>query len=134
MSFLDNLESNLKSLESSEEGKEDAGRQQRARESQLAQARAAAPFAEELKTGPFTAELLRQATRIGYSRRVKVHIAWLGTTLRLEARDRRLELRPTATGVMAAYLEGGQEVRTEPLDLKGSAEELVRKWLVGQST
>jgi hypothetical protein len=129
MSFLDNLESNLKNLESSEEGREDAGRQQRARESQLAQARAAAPFAEELKKGPFTAELLRQATRIGHTQRIKVHIAWLGTTLRLEARERRLELRPAANGVLAVYLEGNQEVRSEPLDLKGSAEELVRNWL-----
>ena len=134
MSFLDNLESNLKNLESSEEGKEEAGRQQRARESQLAQARAAAPFAEELKKGPFTAELLRQATRIGYSQRVKVHIAWLGTTLRLEARERRLELRPTAEGVVAVYLDGNQETRTEPVDLKGNAEDLVRNWLTASSS
>jgi hypothetical protein len=129
MSFLDNLENSLKSLESSEEGKEDRGRQQRARESQQAQARAAAPFAEELKQGPFTAELLKQATRIGHSQRVKVHIAWLGTTLRLEARERRLELRPTEAGVVAVYLEGNREARTEPLDLHGSAEEFARNWL-----
>jgi hypothetical protein len=129
MSFLDNLEDNLKTLESSEEGKEERGRQQRARESQLARAHAAAPFAEELKKGPFTAELLKQATRIGHSQRVKVHIAWLGTTLRLEARERRLELRPTAAGVVAVYLEGNQEGRTEPLDLHGSAEEFARNWL-----
>ena len=129
MSFLDNLENNLKSLESSEEGKEDAQRQQRARERQQADARAAAPFAEELKSGPFAAELLRQAARIGHSQRVKVHVAWLGTTLRMEARERRLELRPTAAGVVAVYIEGNRETRAEPLDLKGSAEELVRNWL-----
>ena len=129
MSFLDNLENSLKNLESSEEGKEERGRQQRERETQLAQARAAAPFAEELKTGQFTAELLKQATRIGHSQRVKVHIAWLGTTLRLEARERRLELRPTAAGVVAVYLEDNREARTEPLDLKGSAEEFARRWL-----
>ena len=58
MSFLDNLENSLKNLESSEEGKEERGRQQRERETQLAQARAAAPFAEELKKGPFTVALL----------------------------------------------------------------------------
>jgi len=129
MSFLDDLENNLKSLESSEEGKEDAARQQRARENERASARAVAPFAEELKKGPFTAELLKQATRIGYSQRVKVHIAWLGTTLRLEARDRRLELRPTAAGVVAVYLEGNRETRIETLDLKANPEELVRNWL-----
>jgi hypothetical protein len=129
MSFLDNLESNLKSLESSEEGKEDKGRQQRARESARANAHAVAPFAEILKKSPYTAELLKQATRIGHSRRLKVHIAWLGTTLRLEARERRLELRPTPDGVLAVYLEGNREIRSQRLDLEGSAEELVRDWL-----
>lgn len=129
MSFLDNLENSLKSLENSEQGKEDAGRQQRARENERANAQAAAPFAEELKKGPFTADLLKHATRLGYNQRVKVHIAWLGATLRLEARERRLELRPTPTGVVAVYLDGTQEPRTEPVDLKSSAEELVRNWL-----
>src|SRR5208337_986981 len=105
MSFLDNLENNLKSLESQEEGKDAAERLQRARDSARASAQAAAPWAEELKKGPFTAELLKQAARIGFSMRTKVHVAWLGTTLRLEARERRLELRPTANGVVAAYLE-----------------------------
>jgi len=129
MSFLDNLENNLKSLESQEEGKESAERSHRAREAQKATAQAAAPWAEELKKGPFTAELLKQAARIGFSLRQKVHVAWLGTTLRLESRDRRLELRPTANGVVAAYLENGTETRTEPLDLRGDAAELVRRWL-----
>jgi len=129
MSFLDNLENNLKSLESSTEGKEDAARQQRARASERANAQAVAPFAEELKKGPFTAELLKQATRIGHSQRVKVHFAWLGTTLRLEARDRRMELRPTSSGVVAVYLEAGQETRSEGVDLAGNPEELVRSWL-----
>src|ERR1035441_7101078 len=105
MSFLDNLENNLKSLESQEEGKGDAERQQRDRENRRASAQAAAPYAEELKKGPYTAELLKQATRIGFGMRLKVHIAWIGTTLRLEAREKRLELRPTESGVVAAYLE-----------------------------
>jgi hypothetical protein len=129
MSFLDNLENNLKSLESQEEGKEAAERSRRTRETERANAQAAAPWAEELKKGPFTAELLKQAARVGFSLRLKVHVAWLGTTLRLEARDRRLELRPTAHGVVAAYLENGVETRSEPLDLKGDAAEFVRGWL-----
>src|ERR1700736_1783468 len=129
MSFLDNLEDNLKNLESSEQGKDDKERQQRARESERARAVAAAPYAEELKKGPYTAELLKQATRVGYSLRVKVHIAWLGSILRLEARDRRLELRPTPSGIVAVYIENNQETRSEPLDLKGKPEELVRNWL-----
>ena len=129
MSFLDNLENNLKSLESQSEGKEAAERQLRARESERAVAQAVAPYAEELKQSPFTSELLIQATRVGHALRTKVHIAWLGNTLRLEARERRLDLRPTAEGIVTAYSEGGREVRTEPLDLQGSPEQLLRDWL-----
>src|ERR1043166_1418511 len=122
MSFLDNLENNLKSLESREEGNESAVQQQRARERDRAQAQAAAPHADALKNGPFTAELLKQAARIGFEKRTKVHVAWLGTTLRLEARERRLELRPTSNGILAVWVEGNQETRSEPLDLKSSQE------------
>ncbi len=129
MSFLDNLENNLKSLESRDEGNESAEQQQRARERDRAAAQASAPYAEELKKGAFTAELLKQSARIGFEKRTKIHVAWLGSTLRLEARDRRLELRPTPSGVMAVYLEEGKEVRAEPLDLKGNAEEFIRGWL-----
>jgi hypothetical protein len=129
MSFLDDLENNLKSLESSEQGKDDAERAQRARESERAQAQAVAPFAEQLQQSPYTAELLTQAARVGFGLRTNVHIAWLGSTLRLEARDKRLELRPTPQGIVAAYIENGQEIRTEACDLNGSAEDLVRRWL-----
>ena len=129
MSFLDNLENNLKSLESTEQGREGAEREHKAREQARAATQAAAPHAEALKKGPFTAELLKQATRVGFAMRTKVHIAWLGSTLRLEARDRRLELRPTASGVVAVYIEGGAEIRTEPVDLSGDAAAFVRGWL-----
>jgi len=129
MSFLDNLENDLKSLESQEESKEDAERRRRERDSQRAGELAIAPYAEELKKGSYTAELLRQAARVGHGMRTKVHIVWLGSTLRLEARDRRLELRPTPGGIVAAYLEGNRETRSVPLDLKGSPEDLVREWL-----
>ena len=129
MSFLDDLENNLKSLESSEQGKDDAERAHRARESERAQSQAVAPFAEQLKKSPFTAELLTQAARVGFSLRTKVHIAWLGSTLRLEARDKRLELRPTSKGIVAGYIENGKETRTDPCDLQGNPEDLVRRWL-----
>jgi hypothetical protein len=92
---------------------------------------AAAPWAERLKNGPYTAELLRQAARVGFSMRTKVFVTWIGTSLRLEARERRLELRPTAEGVVAAYIESGTERRVEPLDLAGDPEQLVRAWLAG---
>ena len=129
MSFLDNLENNLKSLESQEDGKESAQRQHRDRENQRANAKAVAPFAEQLKEGPYTAELLKQTTRVGHSLRTMIRATWLDTTLRLEARDRKLELRPTAAGIAAVYLENNQEVRQQPLDLDGSPELLLRDWL-----
>ncbi|MCL5746453.1 MAG: hypothetical protein M1541_21395 [Acidobacteria bacterium] len=128
MSFLDNLENNLKTLESQDSGAE-LEQQKRQREAQRKQAMAAAPYAEELKSGPYTAELLKQATRAGYKLRTKVHLAWIGTTLRLEARDRRLELRPTADGVIAAFLEDNRETHTRPVDLNGNPEALVNEWL-----
>lgn len=129
MSFLDNLENNLKSLESREEGNASAEQQRRSRERERVEAQAAAPHANELKNGPFTAELLKQAARVGFEKRTKVHIAWLGTTLRLEARDRRVELRPTGSGVQAVYFDNGQETGAEPVDLRGNAEAFVRAWL-----
>lgn len=132
MSFLDNLENNLKSLESREDGQEAADRQQRAREAERAGAQAIAPWAEELKRSPFTAGVLTQAARVGHSLRVKVHVAWLGPMLRLEAREKRLELRPTAGGLVAAYLENGVESRVAPLDLGGDPEQLVRQWLAAE--
>ena len=129
MSFLDNLENNLKSLESSEQARDDAERERKSRDNNRAAVLAAAPHAEALRSGPFTAELLKQATRVGFSLRTKVHVAWLGSTLRLEAREKRLELRPTPEGIVAVYIEDGNEVRTEPVDLNGDAEKLVRNWL-----
>jgi hypothetical protein len=129
MSFLDDLENNLKSLESSEQARDDKEREQRSRELERTRVQASAPFAEELKKGPYTAELLKQAARIGFSLRTKVNVVWLGTTLRLEAREKRLELRPTPQGIVAAYLDNGQEMRIEALDLHGNPEDLVRQWL-----
>ena len=131
MSFLDNLENNLKSLESTGQGREEAEREHKARVGARAEAQAAAPHAEALKKGPFTAELMSQASRIGFSMRTKVHMAWLGATLRLEARERRLELRPTTAGVIAVFIEEGKETGRELVDLAGSAEALVRRWLSG---
>jgi hypothetical protein len=129
VSFLDNLENNLKSLESHEEGNEQARRQQKSRDSARVQAQALAPHAEELKKGPYTAALLSQTVRVGHAFRTKIHIAWIGSTLRLEARGRRLELRPTASGVVTVRIENHQESAPEPLDLKGSPEDLIRSWL-----
>lgn len=127
MSFLDNLESNLKNLESRDE--KESQRDHERREAESKAARAAAPYAEQLRESVFTKELLNRATSLGFAKRVKVHIAWLGTTLRLEAREKKLELRPMPEGVSAVFLENGREMRTEPVDLNGDPERLAREWL-----
>ena len=130
MSFSDNLENDLKNLESREErDPASAVRSRTIARSVRAYALAAAPSAEKLKNGRFTVELLRQATRIGYTLRTKVSIIWLGTTLRLQAREHRLELRPTPDGVMGHYFEGDKEVGKEPVDLAGNAERFAKAWL-----
>jgi hypothetical protein len=126
MSFLDNLENNLKALEGREE--RDPGERRR-RDAEQEQARAAAPWAEKLRTSGYTQELLGRATQAGYRQRTKVHIAWLGSTLRLEARDRKLDLRPTPDGVVAVFLEDSTEVRSQPVNLDGDPAELVEAWL-----
>ena len=129
MSFLDNLESNLKSMESREERRPRNELGGRRRESERARAQASAAHAAELRNSPYTAELIRQATRMGFATRTKIHLAWLGTTLRLEARGHKLELRPTPEGILAAFIENNAEVRTARLDLSGNPESLAREWL-----
>lgn len=128
MSFLDNLESTLKNLERAGDkpSRNDRLRDQRER----SEAQASAPFAEELKKGPFANEFLTHAVRIGHATRTKINPLWLGNVLRVEARDRRLELRPTAEGILAVFLEDGSERSSEVLDLKKTKpEKLAERWL-----
>ena len=59
MSFLDNLENDLKALENREErDPEKIKREQAQREADRAAALLRAPHAEALKTSPFTSDLL----------------------------------------------------------------------------
>lgn len=130
MGFLDNLESNLKSLESVQE--RDPAELQRAqsrKELEKKQAIAAAPYADALKKSPWTMDLLTHATRIGHGQRTKVQMTWLGNTLRLQAKDRRLELEPTPEGVRAIFRDGETETGNELIDLQGNAEQLAQRWL-----
>lgn len=129
MSFLDNLESNLKSMESREERGDQNSRDAKLREAARARTQASAVFAEQLRKGPYAAELLKHSTRLGHAMRTKIHLAWLGTTLRLEARGSKLELRPTPQGVIAVFIESNAEVRTLPVDLGGNPESLAHAWL-----
>ncbi|HSU30104.1 MAG TPA: hypothetical protein VLJ11_02615 [Bryobacteraceae bacterium] len=128
MSFLDNLENSLKSLESREE--RDPGEQRR-KEDERSRARAAAPWAEQLKTSPYTQQLFEKAAIAGHRIRTKIYMAWIDSTLRLEAKGRRLELQPTPDGITASMVEEDGTSRTEPLDLAGKPEDLLDKWLPG---
>lgn len=129
MSFLDNLESSLKSLESAEERAADKPTQEQ-RDKERAATLTLAPWAEQLKTAAFTQALMEAATRAGHNVRVKVRIIWLESTLRLEARERRLELRPTPDGIMAVFINNGTDAHSEPVDiLNSNPEDLVQRWL-----
>ena len=129
MSFLDNLENNLKSAESQDERRNQNERDTKVRNFDRVRAQASANHAEQLRKGPYATELIRQATRLAHAMRTKVHLAWLGTTLRLEARGSKLELRPTPRGVVAVFIQDNSEVRSAPVDLAGNAESLAREWL-----
>ena len=126
MSFLDNLENNLKALESREQGGLD---QNRRREAERERALAAAPWAERLKSSTWTSGLMQQATIAGRQRRIKVNLLWIGTTLRLEARNHRLELRPEPEGISAVFLRDNEENRREPVDLNSDPQSLVAAWM-----
>ena len=126
MSFLDNLENNLKALENREEGGIDESRR---RDADRERALAVAPWAERLKASPFTSAVMKQATLAGRERRIKVNLIWLATTLRLEARDQRLEFRPEPDGIVAVFMKGNEELRREPVNLEASPDPLIASWL-----
>ena len=126
MSFLDNLENNLKALESREQGGIDEGNQ---REAAKIRALAEKPWADRLKTDPWTTSLMQRATRAGFERRIKVNLIWVGSTLRLEARTQRLELRPGANGIAAVFLDGAEPVTEEAVNLTGDPATLIANWM-----
>jgi len=126
MSYLDNLESSLKSLESQEE--RDPREHQR-RQEERQRVVAVGPWAEELKTSPYTQKLLEASAIAGHKIRTKIYMAWFEEVLRLEARQRRLELRPTAEGIVAAFIEPDGETKTQAVDLKGDPAQLLQQWL-----
>jgi hypothetical protein len=126
MSFLDNLENNLKALESRDEGGLDtSGRRDRERQLALA----IAPWAERLKSEPFARNLMQLATVAGRATRTKINLIWIGNTLRLEARGHRLELRPGPKGITAVFLEGTREISQKPINLSGDPKKLVTEWI-----
>ncbi len=117
MGFLDNLENNLKALESQEE--RDPGKIKRDQERREAERNAAlqsAPHLGALKTSPFTSELLTQCRLIGRGQRVLVQFFWVGNTLRLDAQKRRMELIPTAEGIVAVLSTDGEVIEKFQVD------------------
>lgn len=125
MSFLDNLENSLKSLEGIEENSAEDRRRQDADRARIA---AVAPWASRLKESAYARELMSLATRAGYQQRAKVNLSWIGTILRLELRRDRLELRPQPKGVLAVFVRDGQELGSRALDLSEDPQELVAAW------
>jgi len=126
MSFLDNLENSLKSLEAREE--RDPNEIKR-RDDQRARILAAAPWADQLKNSEYTKQLFDKAAAAGHRIRAKVYMAWVDTTLRLEAKGRALELRPTPEGIVAEFVDSTGQTVMEAVDLAGNPEALLEKWL-----
>jgi hypothetical protein len=130
MSFLDNLESNLKALESREERDPEAmARAAAAREAARSAALEIAPHAEAMRNGPYLDGLLTACRQIGHAKRILVRAVWLDSTFRLEAGDKKLELRPTPSGVLAVSLVEGREQESLPVDLSSDPVKLAEKWL-----
>jgi hypothetical protein len=130
MSFLDNLESNLKALESRNERDPEAlAREATAREAARSVALQIAPHAQALRNGPFKDGLLTACRDIGHRRRILVRPVWVDSTLRLEAGVKKLELRPTPSGVLAVFFDGGREQESIPIDLSSDPVKVAEKWL-----
>jgi hypothetical protein len=130
MSFLDNLENNLKALESREQKDPEAlAREAAAREANRSLALAIAPYSEALRNGPFKDGLLTACRELGHRRRMLVRPVWVESTLRLEAGAKRLELRPTPNGVLAVTFIDGKEHESTPIDLSSDPVKLAEKWL-----
>ena len=138
MSFLDNLENNLKALESQEEkDPEKIKRDRERREADRKSALLRAPHVEALKNSAFTSELLTQCRTIGHGQRVLVQFTWIGEGLRLDVKPRRLdakakrlELMPTPEGIVAVFSLDGKEIERIPMDPEASdAAALARRWL-----
>jgi len=130
MGFFDNLENNLKALESrSERDPEALAREAAEREAARSAALEIAPHAEALRNGSFKDGLLTACRVIGHRRRILVRPVWVASTLRLEAGDRKLELRPTPDGVLAVFFERGTEKESTPIDLAGDPVKVAEEWL-----
>jgi hypothetical protein len=131
MSFLDNLENNLKALENLEEkDPEKVQREKERRESDRNAALERAPYVDALKNSKFTTDLLTECRTIGHGQRVLVKFTWIGETLRLDAQSKRMELIPTPAGIEAVISEEGAEKDRATIDpATADASALARRYL-----
>lgn len=134
MSFLDNLENNLKALESLEE--KDPEKVQREKERREADRNASllrAPYVDALKNSAFTSRLLTECRTIGHGLRVLVQFTWIGENLRLTAKTKRMELVPTPEGISAVVSVDGTETERIPVNPEtDDAAALAKRWLQSQ--
>jgi hypothetical protein len=126
MGFLDNLENSLKNLETRDE--RDGNERQRAQDDR-ARNLAIAPWSEKLKSSPYTNSLFNKAVAAGHRRRTKVYLARIDGAVRLEAKERRLELKPTPDGIVAEYVAPDGELKAEAVDLSNDPQALIERWL-----
>jgi len=131
MSFLDNLENNLKALENREErDPEKVKREQERREAERSDALSRAPFVEMLKSSAFITDLLTQCRTIGRSQRLLVQFTWIGDNLRLDVPGKRMELVATADGIIALLSHNGVESERIPVNTSsGDPAILAHRWL-----
>jgi len=105
-------------------------REQERREAERTAALQRAPHADALKNSPFTSELLTQCRAIGHGQRVLVRFTWLGETLRLDAKEKRLQLAPTAEGITAVFSVNGEVTDRANVDPNvDDAAALAKRWL-----
>lgn len=126
MDFLDSLENSLKSLESQEERDPAALRRQQDRKTETL---AAAPWAEKLKSSEYTRQLFEQVAVEGHRMRAKIYMSWLDSVLRLEVRGRWCELRPTADGIKAEFLNINGQAESTDVELSSDPKLLLNQWL-----
>jgi hypothetical protein len=134
MSFLDNLENTLKSLEGREQrDPEQMERERIAREQAREHALRTAPYAELLRSSPFTSQLLTACRTEGHRLRRLVRITWLEGTLRLETGTSRLDLEPVPDGVRATIRHDGEAIHSEMVDFDADPQLLARRWLSSEA-
>jgi hypothetical protein len=89
-----------------------------------------APFVEALKSSPFTDTRLTECRAGGREQRVLVQFLWIGENLRLNAKNKRMELMPSPEGIIAVQSVDGLETGRTTIDpQKDDPAALARNWL-----